>query len=134
MGGRALRATASTAWSRCRRRCSARRLLDTRALAAPTAPLWRSGDEIDLGHAKRVGGDLWRCLLQSHWGLLAASSLAANFYAGAALATKALFLGTLTATESSQLTEVRCGDGSRDREADGVVMGPAGASLHPPTH
>ncbi len=58
-------------------------------------------------HAKRLGGTVLRILLQTRLGALCAASLAAGCSGLVTLATKAVFLGQLSPSESSQLSEVR---------------------------
>lgn len=57
--------------------------------------------------AKRLGGTILRILLQTRLGALCAASLAAGCSGLLTLAVKAVFLGQLSPTESSQLSEVR---------------------------
>jgi hypothetical protein len=56
-------------------------------------------------HAKRLGGTVLRILLQTRLGALCAASLAAGCSGLVTLGTKAVFLGQLSPSESSQLSE-----------------------------
>lgn len=58
-------------------------------------------------HAKRLGGTALRILLQTRLGALCAASLAFCCSGLVTLATKAVFLGQLSPSESSELSEVR---------------------------
>lgn len=58
-------------------------------------------------HAKRLGGTVLRILLQTRLGALCAASLAAGCSGLVTLAMKAVFLGQLSPSETSQLSEVR---------------------------
>ena len=62
--------------------------------------------------AKRVGGEALDAVLRTQPGVFFAGALAAGCYAAVTLATKALFLGQLSASEASQLAEVGAGRGA----------------------
>jgi hypothetical protein len=74
--------------------------------------------------AKRVGGEALDAVLRTQPGVFFAGALAAGCYAAVTLATKALFLGQLSASEASQLAEVGAGSGGRR-----AAMGLAGRLL-----
>ncbi|KAI7842210.1 hypothetical protein COHA_004123 [Chlorella ohadii] len=80
-----------------------------RGVSLEIGQLWQkqlSGGEVDMGfHAKRLGGTVLRILLQTRLGALCAASLAAGCSGLVTLATKAVFLGQLSPSESSQLSE-----------------------------
>lgn len=92
-----------------RRRSVRRRCRATLHPPTPPVPAPRSGGNVDLERAKRLGGHGLRLVLSTHLGMLCTGLAGGGLLAAVTLATKALFLGQLSATESSQLTEVGAG-------------------------
>ena len=64
-----------------------------------------SGYDIDRNNAKRLAFATLEAVLQTQLGVFFAANLAAGCYAGFTLVTKTLFLGQLTTSETSQLSE-----------------------------
>ena len=75
-------------------------------------PHCSGSSDIDMDDAKRVGGEALEAVLRTQLGVFAAGALAAGCCAAVTLATKALFLGQLSASEASQLAEVGADGGS----------------------
>jgi hypothetical protein len=71
----------------------------------PGTPRCSGYDRVDCTYAKRLALTSLEAVLQTQLGVFFAANLAASCYAGSALATKALFLGRLTAYETSQLAD-----------------------------
>ena len=65
-----------------------------------------SGSDIDSEHARRLGGEVLEAVLRTQLGCFFAANLVASFSTGITLATKALFLGQLSPSETSTLSEV----------------------------
>ncbi len=73
----------------------------------PDPASWCSGGaDVDLVGARRLGGEVLEAASRTQLGTFFAASLAAGCAAGLTLATKALFLGQLSETETSRLAEV----------------------------
>ncbi|EFN55075.1 hypothetical protein CHLNCDRAFT_134959 [Chlorella variabilis] len=75
--------------------------------AAKMLHLATSGYDVDTASAKRLAFATLEMVLQTQLGVFFAANLAAGVYAGFTLVTKTLFLGQLTASETSQLAEAR---------------------------